>query len=255
MAAALGIPVAIGAATAAGIAWRLLFLVPVGVLALLSAATSARPPRDVREVERNQASGPIPRAFWLAWAFVLLGVAIEFSVVFWASTLVATRTGVSLAAAVSLGALFLLGMLAGRAAVAAGMARHVTSARLLAIGLALAAAGALLIWLTAEPALAGVGLFLAGLGTGMFYPVGVTVAMAQAPDAPVVASTRLALASGAAILTAPLVLGLIADAVGVVAGWLLVPLLAGAALVVLATIPARPGRSVSVAEARPGVQA
>jgi fucose permease len=60
----------------------------------------------------------------------------------------------------------------------------------------------------------------------------VAVALALAPGLQDRGSARLVLASGVAILMAPLVLGLAADAAGVSMAWLLVPALCVAALVV-----------------------
>jgi MFS family permease len=250
MVTALAIPVAVGATTVAGVGWRPLFLVPVAALAALTVIASRQARAPGGAVEGRRADGTVPAPFWRAWTFVLLGVAIEFSVLFWASTLVATRTGLPLPEAVSLGAFFLVGILGGRLAISSGVAGRVASSRLLVAGLGLAVAGAFLVWVATDVPLAAAALVLVGIGTGMFYPIGVTVAMAQAPDAPVVASTRLQLATGTAVLTAPLALGVIADAVGVVSGWLLVPLLAAAAVAVLATIPTPAAERTQAAASR-----
>ena len=53
-------------------------------------------------------------------------------------------------------------------------------------------------------------------------PLGVAAALAGAPGQLALAGNRLTLASGLAILLAPLALGAIADATGVIAGWGLV---------------------------------
>jgi len=76
--------------------------------------------------------------------------------------------------------------------------------------------------------MAGAGLFLGGMGASAFYPLGVGLALARAPSSPVRASARLTLSSGSAIFAAPLVLGVIAQLVGVVEGWSLVLGLLGA---------------------------
>ncbi len=177
---------------------------------------------------------------------MFVAVAIEFSFVFWGATLVAERTGATLSDAVSLAAFFLLGMLSGRGALALGVGGRIPSRVLLGAAVLLAGAGAGLMWLSADRALAAVGLLIGGAGTGVLYPVGVTAAVARAPGASLAASTRLALASGSAVLAAPLALGLISDWIGVVAGWLLVPGLVAAGFLVLVALPPaanqRPGR-------------
>jgi MFS family permease len=100
------------------------------------------------------------------------------------------------------------------------------------VGLVSAFLGSLLAWAAHDVMAAGLGIYLGGLGTGFLYPLGVAVALALAPGLQDRGSARLVLASGVAILMAPLVLGLAADAAGVSMAWLLVPALCVAALVV-----------------------
>ena len=75
----------------------------------------------------------------------------------------------------------------------------------------------------------------------MLFPVGAALAMATAPLQPQLASGRLVLASGLAVLLAPLVLGVIADAAGIRSAWLLVPAICVVALA--ATVPLASGRT------------
>jgi len=63
-------------------------------------------------------------------------------------------------------------------------------------------------------------------------------ALAAASRNLTLAGTRLALASGVAVIAAPLALGVVADAASVVVGWALVVGLAIAALVLVAALPA-----------------
>jgi MFS family permease len=81
------------------------------------------------------------------------------------------------------------------------------------------------------------GLLLGGLGTAGLYPIGLTVALHEAPKARLEAAARATLASGLAVFLAPSALGLAADAIGVVTAWLIVPGLALAGLAVLAVTP------------------
>ena len=61
-----------------------------------------------------------------------------------------------------------------------------------------------------------------GLGTASLYPQGLATALDRAGDGALAAGARLTLASGVAILAMPLLLGAVADTLGVVAGWPLV---------------------------------
>ena len=166
--------------------------------------------------------GPLPRRYWLAWGFLVAAVAAEFSIVFWAATLVERRTGVSTAEATLVGALFLAGMFAGRLVLSAGVGAARDVRQLVAGGLVLAAIGSTLVWVSTSAPLSGAALFLAGAGIAGLYPLGVSAALAAAPGRLALAGTRLNLASGLAVLVAPFALGAVADRAGVVVGWGLV---------------------------------
>ena len=103
----------------------------------------------------------------------------------------------------------------------------------------IAAAGGVVVWLATTPVASAVGLFVAGIGTASLYPLGMATALERAGDAALAAGARLTLATGVAILTMPLLLGAVADNVGVVAGWPLVIGLCALAFVLL-RVPAGP---------------
>jgi MFS family permease len=175
-------------------------------------------------------SGRLPGRYWLAWWLVVLVVSVEFSIVFWASTLVERQVGISLGDATLVATMFYAGM--GTARI--GLSFHIVSGRdplwLIRGSLAVALLGSLLAWATSGIELAALGVYLGGLGTGFLYPLGVTVALSLVPGMQDRGSARLILASGVAILVSPLALGVAADMAGVSIGWLLVPGLCLAAL-------------------------
>jgi MFS family permease len=194
-------------------------------------------PRLQRSPEAAKSDGRLSRGYWLAWAFLVAAVAVEFSIVFWGATLIGRRTGVDTAAATLLGGMFVGGMFVGRLAQSLGLGTHGGVRRPAGIGIVLAAIGASIAWVSTIPVLSGAGLFVAGLGVAGLYPLGVAAALGAAPGQLAHAGTRLTLASGTAILAAPLALGVVADAAGVVVGWGLVVGLAVVALVLATTLP------------------
>ncbi len=161
----------------------------------------------------------LPREFWLAWGFLVAAIATEFSIVFWAATLAERRTGVTVAEAGVIGSLFLVGMFAGRLGLALGIGTGQDSRRPALIGFALAGLAALMAWVSTAAVLTATACLLAGIGVAVLYPLGVSAALAVAPGRLVQAGARLNLASGVAILLAPLLLGVISDSAGVVVGW------------------------------------
>jgi MFS family permease len=157
--------------------------------------------------------------------------------VYWSSTIIASRTGVSSAESTLLASLFVAGMFVGRAAIGRGLGANRAPRRLLAVGLCGAIAGASLMWVSTMPALSAIGLFVGGLGTAGLWPVGLSVALQTSPNARLKAAAWATVASGFATLLAPSALGLAADIVGVAGAWPIVMCLAAAALLVLAVTP------------------
>ena len=227
MVASLSVPLVIGLGENSGIGWQLAF-VPAGLLILVGLGMT-RGRRDATP-EVTVVSGRLPGRYWLAWWLVVLVVSVEFSIVFWASTLVERQVGISLGDATLVATMFYAGM--GTARI--GLSFHVVSGRdplwLIRGSLAVALFGSLLAWATSGIELAALGVYLGGLGTGFLYPLGVTVALSLVPGMQDRGSARLILASGVAILVSPLALGVAADMAGVSIGWLLVPGLCLAAL-------------------------
>ncbi|MGZ6266554.1 MAG: MFS transporter [Candidatus Limnocylindrales bacterium] len=234
MVAAAAAPIAIGLAAVFFHNWKIALL--AAIVALI-AVTLLRPRTAGPTTSVRMPRSSLPARYWIAWLLLVLAVSIEFSFVFWGSTMVARKTGVSPADATLLISLFVAGMFAGRAAIGRGLGGRRGSRGLLVAGLGLVLVGATLIWVSTVPALAGLGLFLGGLGTAGLWPIGVAVALQIAPKAQFEASARATLASGFAVLIAPSALGLLADEVGVVSAWPVILLVAAAAVVVVAVTP------------------
>jgi fucose permease len=230
MMAAFAAPVLIAALAASTLGWRAVPLLPLVVpvaLELVGGLSVGPTPA------RSAATGParLPRTFWVAWAFVAVAVSLEFSYVAWGSSIVSAQTGVSLEAATAIAALFLAGMLAGRIALGARLVGTARLRRWMELALLVAAVGGVIVWVSDGTTASGAGMVLAGLGTATLYPLGLALALGRAGGASNAAGARLTLASGLAILVAPLALGAVSDAFGVVAGWPLVIALCLVALV------------------------
>lgn len=237
-------------AAARSVGWPLGALVPVPFLLALAFVLPASPARDVvvRGGEREPA---LPRPYWLTWAFLVLCIGAEFSFVTWGSQVATARSGIETADATALASLYVVGMVLGRLALSSGIGAGPRSRPILRACTGLAVVGSAVLWVAPTPALAGLGLFLGGLGISGIYPLGATLALAHAPAAPIRASARLTAASGGAILAAPLVLGLAAGAIGVVGAWMLVFGFLGTAFLILIQVPrpAPTGPSPGEAEA------
>jgi MFS family permease len=224
----LSVPLVIGLGENSSLGWQLAFVVAGALIVVGLWATRWR--QDVAAASFSLA-GRLNRSYWMAWWLLVLGVAVEFAFVFWASTLVERRLEVSLADATLVLTSFYIGMAATRVGLSIPAIGGRDPITLVRFGLVAALAGALLAWVADGIALAAVGIFLGGVGASFQYPLIVAVALALVPTLQDKGAARVILASGAAILVSPFVLGVAADAAGVSTAWLLIPAVAAAALV------------------------
>ena len=241
-------PLAIGLAASELDSWRLALLIPIVAFALV-ATLRTRGPEAARVVHEKKPR--LSAAYWTACLLIALGVSIEFSFVYWGSTMVGRRAGIGNADATLLAALFVVGMFLGRVAVGRGVGGGLSPRTLLAGGLVVAMIGAGVVWASSIAALSGLGLFLGGLGTAVLYPVGLNVALQAAPHAQMTAAARAAFGTGIALLVAPSALGLASDTLGLMAAWAIIP---GIALVGLLVVAAMRGPGASPAEELPALE-
>jgi MFS family permease len=178
--------------------------------------------------EAAQAKSALPPAYWAYWALLIASCALEFCLLFWAPSYLERIVGLAPAAAATAAAGFPLGMLLGRIALRILVAR-VALRRLLIGALALVFAGFLVYWGIDWPPAAVAGVFVIGLGIAPLYPLVSDFAIGAAPKAPDLASMRLAIAFGLALLLAPIALGALADEVGLGPAHLALPALIVAA--------------------------
>ncbi len=182
-----------------------LYIVLAKGLAPSTTAAPADPPRLKQ---------PLPGLFWIYWVAIVLAVSVEFCMISWSADYLEKVLGLIKAEAAQAVSLFFAGMILGRFA-GSRLVRRFSTARLLVAALALAAIGFLIFWRANSPIMGMTGLFLTGLGVASLYPLILALAIGASNNNPIQASARATLASGAAILTLPLILGRLADAIGI----------------------------------------
>ncbi len=206
--------------------WRLaLILVAVALLLIyLGFRKVASPLGPSIQGDPAQAHRRLPTLYWVYWTALVLAVSVEFCMIFWSADYLMTVLGMPKADAAQAVSLFFAGMILGRLAGSRLVQRFAVSH--LVIGATLVAALGFLVFWRAETLILGLGgLFVTGLGVASLYPLILSLAMGTAFNNTVQASARATLASGAAILTLPLVLGRLADAVGIRSAYGVVALL------------------------------
>lgn len=157
---------------------------------------------------------PLPILYWVYWGALTLAVSVEFCMIFWGADYLENSLGMLKADAAQAISLFLAGMIIGRLA-GSRFVHHFSTHRVIISSVLVAGTGFLLFWMTDYAIVGLVGLFVTGLGVASLYPLILSLAIGTASNNTVQASTRATLASGTAILALPLVLGRLADIVGI----------------------------------------
>lgn len=232
-------PVLVGTLQRSGVGWRGALFVAVAVVALLAlyGRNIALPvqglvARGGHEVAATGGAGrerALPPIFWAYWVLVLFCVAIEWCVVVWSADFLHDAGGLSAVDAASVLGVFFVAEVIGRA-LGSRMTHRRSSISLLLLALLTTLAGFPLLWLAPVAPLRVAGLLVTGLGVANLFPLTLAAATGVSPHNADRASSRIALAAGIAIFTAPLLLGRLADTLGIQHAFGIIALLVALAL-------------------------
>jgi MFS family permease len=229
----------IGAALGAGMSWRPPYLL---LTALFMAALAVVAwPVEVPETERQGSFSLAPLAqphVLRPWLHIVNAVLTEFTVGIWAVTYLHEVGKASSGLAAVVASVFGIMMFTARMVLPRLLARF--GAATISVSFVTIGTGALVMCFAPGLPLKVLGLTIVGFGGGPLYPLTVDKFYAQAGDAldSVSMGAYCALASGAAVTIGPLVLGVLADMVGLRWALLVVP-----ALAAVGAITQRPRRT------------
>ncbi len=215
--------------------WRLALgsVACVPFLLLLGFGRAAPSASTSRRQDSPPARRPLPVLFWVYWAALVLAVSVEFCMISWSADYLENSLGMPRVDAARSISLFLAAMIVGRLA-GSRLVQLFSARRVVIASILIAGAGFVVYWTAGTIALGLVGLFVTGLGVAGLYPLLLSLAIGASNDNAVQASARATLASGTAILALPLVLGRLADVVGIrLAYGVVAVLLIGVFLIVL----------------------
>jgi len=220
-------PLLVGAMAATFLGWRFAVILSVLVVIVMGIVfwkiefTTFPRPERLSAHKRVR----LPLHYWIFWLGVFLVVAVEFCFIFWGSNYLIENAGIQTKGASSSISLFLGAMLLGRW-LGSRVLRKTQPWLVLLVSLVIALTGFFLFWSQISPAFSLAGFFLAGLGVANLYPISLDRAISSVPASlSSLASARGALASAGAILTLPLLLGNLADQMGMRLAFLVVPVL------------------------------
>jgi MFS family permease len=227
-------PLALGALAAGPAGWRAAFALPVIGLAALALRYRRVPLPTANTAPASRPLGRLPSACWLFAGLAATSMAVEFCLVYFGAEQL-EASGLRTTAAATAMSSHYLGLLAGRVGGAIATRRSGRTIPLLYVSLATTAGGFLLFWLTGLPAVAVVGLFLAGLGIANLYPLSLALSISAAPGREDQANSRSQLLGGLLVIGAPYLLGSLADPLGLTTAFAIEPVLICLCLLLLAT--------------------
>lgn len=196
--------------------WRLALgiVAIVPILMRLGFGKVSPPQETTSPADSRQDKGPLPIQFWIYWVAIVLAVSAEFCMISWSADYLEKGLGMLKVNAAQAVSLFLAAMIIGRLA-GSRLVQNFSTHKLVTLSVLVAGTGFLIFWLGGNAILGMSGLFITGLGIASLYPLILSMAMAAAGEQTVQASARATLASGTAILALPLILGRLADFVGI----------------------------------------
>jgi len=229
-------PLVIGGLQSIGAGWRAISALVIFFLTLLAVTFHRQSIPDgaaaqTQSVE-DKDKGHLPFSFWLYWIVLFLVVAVEMSMAVWTTDFLFSVAGLSRVDAALGFSAFPAAMLIGRIA-GSRLTRRWSSVTLLLASLAMTLIGFPIFWLARLATLNILGLFITGLGIASMYPLTLSLAVGLAPGQSNLASARVSLGVGTALLTAPFLLGWLADLIGLQSayGMVIVLMVAACALV------------------------
>ena len=179
-----------------------------------------------------QTSTKLPRRYWIFWLGIFFSVAIEYCMLSWCADYLEKVVGLPKAEAAQALTVFLAGIIIGRV-IGSRLLLRFTSYQVVTGSLLLCAAGFVLYWSAGAAGLVIAGLFITGVGVACQFPLNLSLALGASGGNTVQASAGATLASGIAILVLPLVLGRLADSVGIRTAYGVVLALAAASFVLI----------------------
>jgi MFS family permease len=216
--AACGIvaPLLVGGAASIGIGWRAGVLVTVVFAAVVAIAFARRVHPDeipAAPVQPHRHGTRLSREYWRACFVLVMTNAIEFSMTIWSSDVLNHHDGLSKGTAATGVTAIVTGMTIGRLSSGRLTLRHTADALMLfAFGVTMVGFG--VFWISTNPVVAFVGLFIAGLGISLQFPLAITRAVRFSDGRPDLATAYAALGGGFAVGVAPFGLGALADHIG-----------------------------------------
>ena len=231
-------PVAIGFFASKVVGWRLAVILVAGAAGLIGVYLFTRkdtftPPLALDLAQEKHAEARLPRLYWVLWLAMILSVTVEFCTIYWGADYLEKVRGIAHNSATQAVSLFLIGMIIGRI-VSSRLLDRLGARLVLMVSIILGLLGFLMFWAVPFPAVSIAGLLVSGLGVASLYPTNLALSIDASNGLKALAGSRSTLASGIAVLLMPLLLGVLADNLGIRPAFLIMPVAYGLLVLVLA---------------------
>ena len=186
-----------------------------------SSTVALDPPADDAHAAQQHT---LPRLYWWAMSTLVLLVGVEFALSLWGAELLRERGGLQ-AAAAAISLVCLVGGMATGRAIGARLLESLPPEPVFLASIALAFGGFAVAWITTSAPVMIAALALTGMGVGLHWPIGISRALRASGGRPERAGAYVSIGVSLASGAAPLALGLLSDAFGLHAAFLIVPVL------------------------------
>jgi len=169
-------------------------------------------------------SSPLGRSYWAYWTLLGLSVGVEFCFSVWGASFLEKISGLTLDNAIIGSTIFAFCVLCGRLS-GIFIIQRTGPWNLAFVSLIIALIGFFIFWLSTPVIFVMIGLGIAGLGVANLFATTLSLALAAEPNNSAKAAARTPITTGLAIIITPLMLGALADHIGLYAGYAIVPVL------------------------------
>ncbi|HEY9788916.1 MAG TPA: MFS transporter [Candidatus Obscuribacterales bacterium] len=204
-------PIAVSGCVRFGAGWRAAMMLPIIIFVFLFAIFGKRKiPTGEASLQKADSNFGLPAAYWAYWTLIMFAVACEWSLIFWSAEFLHQSANLSKPDAAASVAVFLVAMLSGRI-FGRIAARHLSTQLMLPLASFIAVTGFFIYWLGPTAAIKLGGLLITGLGISNFFPLSLSAAVSTSPAQASIATARISVSTGLAVIVAPLMLGFVAD--------------------------------------------
>lgn len=212
-------PALISLSEQAEIGWRIAPLAGLAFWLILMANYRREPmpvPHSDAHTDMNgvQRRARLPRTFWIFWAMIVLGVSVEWCMIFWGADFLEIRVGLPRVTAAGSMTFFFAATVIGRIA-GSRLARLTRPINLLLVAVLLVIIGFPIFWLGQSPVVNIIGLIIVGFGVSNLFPMTISAVTMLVPQLSDLVSARAAFGAGTAILISPQILATAADDIGI----------------------------------------